>query len=111
MFFSSPGEFQLWRHLLGAKFSAKDNDRSHRQRRTWDSLLGSLSGLSDIPCICFAEELREVYPEAKVILVSRDLESWKQSFISVVGTVMNDRKMVWLAWYVRHLAPVLIHRP
>ncbi|PLB44789.1 hypothetical protein P170DRAFT_367061, partial [Aspergillus steynii IBT 23096] len=100
MFVSLPIEFQLWSHLLGAKFSYR-NDSFHRERRIWDRLLGNFNGVSDIPCIAFAEELREVYPDAKVILVSRDVESWKQSFMSVVGTVMNDRKIVWLAWYLR----------
>lgn len=30
----------------------------------------------DIPAICFAEELIRAYPDAKVIITHRDLDSW-----------------------------------
>ncbi|KAI9044543.1 uncharacterized protein KD926_000454 [Aspergillus affinis] len=101
MYFSTPGEFKLWIHLIGAKFFDKENDKPHYQRQNWDRILGSYNAASDIPCIMFAEELRGTYPDAKVILVSRDLETWRESFTSVVGTVMNDRKIVWLSWIDR----------
>lgn len=98
MFLSSPSEFQLWHYLIRAKFSGHGDDKPHHQRRNWDRLLGRFNGVSDIPCIAFAQELREVYPDAKVILVSRDLESWRQSFTSVAGTLVNDWKIVCLSW-------------
>ncbi|KAK1140972.1 hypothetical protein N8T08_009718 [Aspergillus melleus] len=101
MYFSAPGDFKLWLQLIRAKFSNKENDKPHHQRQNWDRILGSFNAVSDIPCIAFALELREAYPDAKVILVSRDLDSWRQSFTGTVGTVMNDRKMVWLAWIDR----------
>lgn len=50
-------------------------------RADWDQLLGHCSAVSaDPPAVAFAEDLIAAYPEAKVILVERDLESWYASF-------------------------------
>lgn len=50
-------------------------------RTEWDQLLGSYSAVSaDPPAVAFAEDLIAAYPEAKVILVEREIESWYRSF-------------------------------
>lgn len=50
-------------------------------RTDWDQLLGSYSAVSaDPPAVAFAEDLIAAYPEAKVILVEREIESWYRSF-------------------------------
>ena len=50
-------------------------------RADWDQLLGSYSAVSaDPPAVAFAEDLVAAYPEAKVILVEREIESWYRSF-------------------------------
>lgn len=50
-------------------------------RTEWDQLLGSYSAVSaDPPAVAFAEDLVAAYPEAKVILVEREIESWYRSF-------------------------------
>lgn len=50
-------------------------------RTDWDQLLGSYSAVSaDPPAIAFAEDLVAAYPDAKVILVEREIESWYRSF-------------------------------
>lgn len=36
--------------------------------------------VADLPAIAFAEDLLRCYPDAKVVLVERDLEKWYQSF-------------------------------
>ena len=58
-------------------------------RDDWDDLLGNYRGVSDAPAICFAEELIEAYPEAKVILVERDIESWHRSFSVLIEEFYN----------------------
>lgn len=35
-----------------------------------------LQSLCDWPAIAFAKELIEAYPEAKIILTTRDVDSW-----------------------------------
>lgn len=50
-------------------------------RTDWDQLLGSYGAVSaDPPAVAFAEDLVAAYPEAKVILVEREIESWYRSF-------------------------------
>ncbi len=50
-------------------------------RTEWDQLLGSYSAVSaDPPAVAFAEDLVAAYPEAKVIPVEREIESWYRSF-------------------------------
>ena len=45
--------------------------------------------MTDSPAICFAEELINAYPEAKVVLVERDVEKWYQSFESMIQEMYN----------------------
>lgn len=45
-------------------------------RKEWDALLGHCQAVCDVPAVHFAKELMDVYPEAKVVLTSRDVEKW-----------------------------------
>jgi hypothetical protein len=45
-----------------------------------DQLLGQFEVALDAPAICCAKELIGGYPEAKVIIVQRGIESWFKSF-------------------------------
>ena len=38
------------------------------------------------PIVCFAEDLIIAYPEAKVVLVERDIDNWYQSFEELINT-------------------------
>jgi hypothetical protein len=54
-------------------------------RAEWDQLPHSFGAVSsDTPAIAFAEELIEAYPEAKVVLVERDIDSWYDSYMTAV---------------------------
>ena len=68
----------MWNEAIDAKF------RGQGPRYTgddWDRLLGHCSAVSaDPPAVAFAEDLIAAYPDAKVILVERDIESWYKSF-------------------------------
>ncbi|KAJ6086825.1 hypothetical protein N7467_005739 [Penicillium canescens] len=44
-----------------AKFRGKGEPYTHEQ---WDSLLGDCAAASDLPCVAFAAELIEAYPDA-----------------------------------------------
>ena len=48
---------------------------------------------SDSPAIAFAEELIAAYPEAKVILHERDIESWFRSFDDSIVNAMHSPLM------------------
>lgn len=62
-------------------------------RDDWDQLLGSYSAVSaDPPAVAFAEDLIAAYPDALVILVEREIESWYRSFDA------NIIAAQWSAW-------------
>lgn len=73
----SPTHCTLWCKALDAKFHGKGAPFT---RRDWDELLGEYGAVCDVPAICFAEELVAAYPEAKVVLVEREMGAWEKSF-------------------------------
>jgi hypothetical protein len=42
----------------------------------FDSILGHYSAVTDAPAVCFADELISAYPDAKVVLTTRDPDKW-----------------------------------
>lgn len=95
VWFSNPQDSDLWILAQDAKFS---NRGPPLTRQDFDQLLGGYSAVSADPPACFfAEELVRAYPEAKVILVERDVEAWARSF---------DRNLVppLFSWVNRCLA-------
>ena len=58
-------------------------------REEFDQLLGHVGAVTDVPSIVFWRELVEAYPDAKVVLVDRDLEKWEASFSGLLDGVMN----------------------
>lgn len=81
-FFSNIRDCAVWDTAIDAKFRSLGPPFT---RRDWDQLLGHCSAVSaDPPAVAFAEDLIAAYPDAKVILVERDLESWYKSFDAAV---------------------------
>lgn len=62
----------MWMDALTAKFDGKGSFG----REEWDALLGHCQAVSDWPAVAFAPELIAAYPDAKVILTTRDVDSW-----------------------------------
>lgn len=74
---------KMWEEGLRAKFSISSSRSSANKpfgRKEFDNLLGDYEIASDFPTIAFSEELIALYPEAKVIIVERDVDSWYKSF-------------------------------
>lgn len=69
----------LWLQALNAKFHGKG---PVPRKPFWDALLGHVGAVTDAPCILFARELLEAYPDAKVVLVEREIESWFASWMA-----------------------------
>ncbi|KAL8830413.1 MAG: hypothetical protein Q9191_001442 [Dirinaria sp. TL-2023a] len=65
--------FDYWLEALKAKYDGQG--RSY-QREEFDKLLGDYAAVTDAPCFFFVDELIAAYPDAKVILTSRDEDSW-----------------------------------
>ena len=75
---------EMWNEALDAKFFGKG---SLFTQSDWDQLLGNYSAVADLPAVAFSEDLLHCYPDAKVVLVERDIERWYQSFND--GVIMN----------------------
>lgn len=50
-----------------------------------------------MPCILFTDELLAAYPDAKVILTERDVESWMISMNKTVLELLTWRSFDYLA--------------
>jgi hypothetical protein len=70
----------------GTPFSKKD----------WDKLLGNAQALCDLPGALFATELAQLYPDAKLVILNRDPETWYQSVLETVNKAMVPEGMA--AW-------------
>jgi hypothetical protein len=64
-------------------------------REEWDAYLGPCDALTDVTP--FAESLLNAYPEARVILVKRDFDSWVQSFLRTLVSPSSDGMLAWLS--------------
>ncbi|KAJ7206373.1 hypothetical protein GGX14DRAFT_457666, partial [Mycena pura] len=94
----NPNERALWTKAVNAKFYGKGNRYG---RMEWDQLLGHCMAVTDVPHILFAEDLIAAYPDAKVILTTRDPEEWWRSYSSTValhlrGSIGLERAPAWL---------------
>ncbi|KAJ7606830.1 P-loop containing nucleoside triphosphate hydrolase protein [Roridomyces roridus] len=69
-------DLDMWAEACAAKYEGKGKFG----RAEFDQLLGHCMAVTDAPCSTFAAELIDAYPDAKVILVERDIEAWYRSF-------------------------------
>ncbi|KAL4959212.1 sulfotransferase family protein [Aspergillus stella-maris] len=69
----NPRDCELWYEALRAKY---DGVGKPFGREAFNQLLGNCQAVCDFPAAAFAEELIEAYPEAKVILIDRDVNKW-----------------------------------
>ena len=79
----------MWRQAFDAKFAGKGLPFSRTQ---WDQLLAEYGAVSDVPALALWQDLLEAYPEAKVVLMERDIDRWYVSFDDAVIKVM------WRPW-------------
>lgn len=80
-------DLAFWANVMEAKWessSRTDFDIKVLDRDLFDNLLGHWGAVTDQPAVLFAEELVGAYPEAKVVLVERDVEKWYASYCKTV---------------------------
>lgn len=80
----NPPDTVLWAEALESKFDPTKQNRMALDRGDFDHLMGHVGACTDQPAAVMAEELVAAYPEAKVILVERDVDKWYESFSSTV---------------------------
>ncbi|KAK5134553.1 hypothetical protein LTR08_006338 [Meristemomyces frigidus] len=76
----NPPDCLMWSDALAAKYDGKGTFG----REQWDQLFGHCQAICDWPCVAFAKELIEAYPEAKVLVTTRDVDSWHSSTMKTV---------------------------
>jgi hypothetical protein len=81
-------DIEMWQDAIDRKFFGKGLPFG---RDEFDQLLHGFGAVSsDTPAIAFAEDLVAAYPEAKVVLVERDIDSWYKSYMhSVIGNMYH----------------------
>lgn len=92
----NPPDALLWMDALRAKY---DGVGEPFTRRDWDKLLGNCQAVCDWPSVAFAKELIEAYPEAKVVLTTRDVDSWHASTMKTVYWRVCDWELRWLSHF------------
>ncbi|EHK24218.1 uncharacterized protein TRIVIDRAFT_61023 [Trichoderma virens Gv29-8] len=103
----NPPDALMWMDALCAKY---DKQGKPFTREDWDQLLGTSQAVCDWPAIAFAKELIEAYPEAKVVLTNRDVDSWHASTMKTVYWRATDQELRWLSnfdWAASMYYPML----
>ncbi|KAG8427508.1 hypothetical protein J3459_006685 [Metarhizium acridum] len=91
----NPPDALLWMDALCAKY---DGAGKPFARRDWDKLLGNCQAVCDWPAVAFAKELIAAYPEAKVVLTNRDVDSWHASTLKTVYRRVTDPELRYLSY-------------
>lgn len=102
----NPPDALMWRDAFAAKY---DNGPPFT-KENWDQLLGHCQAVCDWPAVAFAKELIEAYPEAKVVLTNRDVNSWHASTLKTVYWRVTDPEIQWLqhfSWGAGFYYPML----
>ncbi|KAJ5716057.1 hypothetical protein N7493_007968 [Penicillium malachiteum] len=77
------GDIEMWQEAIDRKFFGAPGPQYGRAE--FDQLLHDYGAVSsDTPAIAFAEELINAYPEAKIVLVEREIDSWYESWMNSV---------------------------
>lgn len=79
-----------WKEAFDAKLYGRGQPYG---REEFDKLLSRYSAVTDAPCACFAEALIAAYPNAKVILSTRDVERWMASMETAYYKILG-----WRSW-------------
>jgi len=100
--FEQPNRAAAWARMCRRKW-LNDPPNQPLTRDDFDALLGESMAVTDVPASCFAAELIEAYPEAKVVINKRnDLDAWLRSMDESVLAVPRS-KFLWLAqWFDPH---------
>ncbi|KAJ6540725.1 hypothetical protein B0H19DRAFT_1313523 [Mycena capillaripes] len=92
---TNPLETEMWTEAINAKYFGQGKPYG---RAEWDQLLGHCQAVADNPSILFAEELLAAYPEAKVILTTREPEKWWKSYHESLQTMWRSPSVSLAMW-------------
>ncbi|KAE8422537.1 hypothetical protein BDV36DRAFT_223310 [Aspergillus pseudocaelatus] len=84
------GSLALWNQAINAKFNGNGRKFSGAD---FDQMLWRYDAVTDIPCILFAEELMDAYPDAQIVLTTRPVYSWLVSMQRTFYSILS-----WKRW-------------
>ncbi|KAI2627174.1 P-loop containing nucleoside triphosphate hydrolase protein [Xylaria nigripes] len=102
----NPPDALLWMDALRAKYDGI----GEFTRKDWDKLLGNSQAVCDWPACAFAKELIDAYPEAKVVMTTREVNSWHASTMKTVWWRATDQELRMLSnfsWAAKMYYPML----
>jgi len=88
--YNHKGHLFCW--LEGINIKLTGNGKAYT-RVEFDKLLDEYSAISDAPCVNFPDELVAAYPNAKVVLTTRDTEPWVKSIEKSYYLILS-----WRIW-------------
>jgi hypothetical protein len=91
-------DLAMWTECLRSKYEPS-SDNPPFTRHKFDNLLGYWGASTDQPASLMVEELLQTYPDAKVVLVERDVDQWYRSYdaAAIQGT---ESPFIPLASYI-----------
>ncbi|KAJ5369635.1 hypothetical protein N7509_014247 [Penicillium cosmopolitanum] len=89
--YSHPDQCRQWLAAWDAKAKGLGETLD---RNYWNNILAGYTAVTDMPAVCFAKELIDAYPEAKVVLIQREEEAWLRSFKSAVIDTYFDNSLI-----------------
>jgi hypothetical protein len=91
----NPPDCIMWQDAFAAKYDGIGTFG----REDWDQLLGHCQAICDWPAVAFAKELIEAYPDAKVVLNDRDIDSWYESTLKTVNWRATEPELKFVAQF------------
>ncbi|EMC92208.1 hypothetical protein BAUCODRAFT_281935 [Baudoinia panamericana UAMH 10762] len=85
-FYENSRDCLLWTEAVKAKFYGQG---PMPDKAFFDGLLGHISATTDSPCNLFTEEFITFYPDVKVVLVERNIDSWEKSWTAYCKGALN----------------------
>ncbi|KAL3425179.1 nad dependent epimerase [Phlyctema vagabunda] len=87
------GDCAAWIHALEVKYS----DRGVFEKQDWANLVGGFDVVRGLPAAAFAPEIIAAFPNSKVILTTRDVDSWYTSCMRTIRWRATDPVLRWLS--------------
>lgn len=89
-----PHLYALWTEALEARYYKTGKDYT---RPDFDKLYEGFNVTCNMPGTFLAEDLIKAYPNAKVILSTRDVDKWLKSMRQSVDSAIQWKSFDWLA--------------
>lgn len=84
----NPPDCLMWQDAFAAKYDGVGTFG----REQWDQLLGHCQAVCDWPAVAFAKELIEAYPDAKIVLNTREIDSWHAYVYTISVRIVRGAK-------------------